>query len=330
MISDRGAVSSSQPTNAWRQRRKLGADGPEVTGICVGTSPLGSMPNLYGYPVDDARASATLQAVLSGPFNFLDTSNGYGEGRAEARIGDAIRTLGRLPANFVIATKADADPSTGDFSGARARRSLEESLSRLGLDRLDLFYLHDPEFHGGFPAAMAKGGSVEMMVALMGEGLVSQIGIAAGPISMLMDFVGTGLFSVVLSHNRFTLLDQSAIPLITESNRRGMAFVNGAPYGGGMLVKGPDLQPKYCYAPAPEKTLRAARAMQRACDAYGVPLAAAALQFSLRDPRVTSTVVGMSTPARIEETTRLADHPIPSGLWEELDALAPYPGDWLK
>jgi Aldo/keto reductase family len=105
-------------------------------------------------------------------------------------------------------------------------------------------------------------------------------------------------------------VDQSAEPLIEAARRRNVGFVNAAPFGGGMLIKGPELQPKYCYAPASQATISRVREMERLCKAHDVPLAAAALQFSLRDVRVASTIVGMSEPKRIAQTIELADLPM--------------------
>jgi len=313
----------------WSTPHRLGKTGLEVTPICVGTSPLANLPNLYGYDVGAEAAIATLRAVFAGPFNFIDTSNGYGNGNAERFLGKVIREIGGLPEGFVLETKVDAAPVTKDFSGDRVRRSTEESLQRLGLDRIQLMHLHDPEYHMTFAEAMRKGGPVEALVALRDEGVVGDIGIAAGPIAMLLDFVRTGLFSAVLSHNRFTLLDRSAEPLIAEAEARGMAFLNAAPYGGGMLSKGPDKQPRYAYRPASAVVAQAARAMQVACAAHDVPLMAAALQFSLRDPRIATTVVGFSDPSRVAATLRLAEHVIPQSLWDELEALAVPANAWL-
>ena len=123
-----------------------GHDGLAVSPICFGTSPLASMARLYGYDVDEEQAVATVLAAFDSPINFVDTSNGYGEdGTAERRIGAAIRRAGGLPPHVVLATKVDPDPRTGDFSGDRVRASLEESLERLGVDRIPLLHLHDPE-----------------------------------------------------------------------------------------------------------------------------------------------------------------------------------------
>ena len=287
------------------------------------------MPGLYGYSVDAARAEATIEAVLDGPFTFLDTSNNYGAGSAEERIGAVLRRRGGVPEGFVLATKVDADPETGDFSGERVRRSAEESLTRLGLESVPVLYLHDPEYHVTFEEAMAPGGAVEALTSLRDEGVTAHVGVAGGPVALMRRFVETDVFDAVVNHNRWTLVSQNAEPLLDEAASRGVAFVNGAPYGGGMLVKGPDVQPRYAYRETPELVRSAVRSMQEACEDFGVPLAAAALQFSLRDPRVTSTIVGVSDPARIATTLELATTPIPDELWGQLDQLTPRTADWL-
>jgi D-threo-aldose 1-dehydrogenase len=311
-------------------RRPLGQTGLSVSPVCIGTSPLASMPVLYGYEVAEERAEATILATFRGPFNFMDTSNNYGGGAAERRIGRALAAAGGSPPGFVLATKVDADRQTGDFSGERVRRSVAESLERLGLDRVPLMYLHDPEYHVTFEEAMAPGGPVRALVELREAGLLGHLGVAGGPVGLMRDFIATGEFEVVLNHNRFTLIDRSAEPLMDDACQRGVAFVNGAPYGGGILAKGPDVQPKYAYRPASDDVKAAARAMQRACAAHGVSLMAAALQFSLRDPRVTATVVGVSEPERIDQITALMAEPVPDELWAELDALAVAPESWLN
>jgi D-threo-aldose 1-dehydrogenase len=268
--------------------------------------------------------------MFRSPFNFMDTSNNYGGGTAERRIGRALAAAGGLPPGFVLATKVDADPRTGDFSGERVRRSAAESLERLGLDQVPLMYLHDPEYHVTFAEAMKPGGPVRALIELRDQGLLGHLGIAGGPVGLMRDFIATGEFEVVLNHNRFTLIDRSAEPLMDDARERGVAFVNGAPYGGGILAKGPDVQPKYAYQPASGDVINAARAMQRACAAHGISLPAAALQFSLRDPRVTATVVGVSEPSRIDQISALMSEPVPDDLWAELASLAVPPGSWLR
>lgn len=299
----------------------LGQTGLMVTPICVGTSALGSFPAQYGYEVSATQALATLHEVLRGPFNFIDTSNEYGNGGdSERRIGEALKEAGGLPEGFVLATKVDPVPGSTDFSGARVRASVAESLERLGLDRLQLVYFHDPE-KIAFEEGMAKDGPVEALLELKRRGVIKHLGVAGGPIDLMLRYVATGAFEVVISHNRFTLLDQSAEPLMAETGRRGMAFVNAAPFGGGILVKGPDRSPKYCYAPASDVLLACARDMERACREFGVPLAATALQFSMREPRVVSTIVGLSAPERIQQTKDLAELTIPGELWDRLAAI---------
>jgi len=304
------------------QLRPLGNTGLKVSSICVGTSALGSFPAQYGYEVSSEQASATLRATFEGPFNFIDTSNEYGNGGdSERRIGRAMAEWGGLPKDFVLATKVDPLVGSTDFSGDRVRKSVAESLERLGLDRLQLVYLHDPE-KISFEAGMEKGGPVEALVKLRDEGVIEHLGVAGGPIDLMMKYLATDVFEALISHNRYTLVDQSAEPLIEDARRRNMGFVNAAPFGGGMLVKGPDLQPNYCYAPASAETLARVRKMERLCKAQDVPLAAAALQFSLRDERIASTIVGMSDPKRISQTAKLAEWPIPDDLWSELQSLA--------
>jgi D-threo-aldose 1-dehydrogenase len=209
---------------------------------------------------------------------------------------------------------------TGDFSGERVRRSVEESLQRLGLDRVQLMYLHDPELHLTFAQCMADDGPVAALADLRDQGVLAHLGVAMGDLGLLGALVGTGVFEVALNHNRYTLLDRGADALIDDTVARGVAFVNAAPYGGGILAKGPQAQPKYAYRPAPAPVLDTVRAMHEVCARYDVPLPAAALQFSLRDPRITSTVVGVSDPVRVAETAMLAALEIPDAIWAELDA----------
>jgi D-threo-aldose 1-dehydrogenase len=304
-------------------QRQLGSTGLVVSAVCIGTSPLASMPGLYGYEVDVDSAVATVRAVFDSEFTFLDTSNGYGDdGESERRIGEAIREAGGLPAGFVLATKVDPDPATGDFSGKRVRASFEESLARLGLDRIELLYLHDPE-RMSFEEGVRPGGALEALVALREEGLADHLGVAGGDVELLGRYLRTDEFEVVLNHNRFTLVDQSADALIHETVSRGAAFVNAAPYGGGMLAKGPQAQPRYAYSTRGSELRESVTRMQDACGRFGVPLAAAALQFSVRDERIASTVVGISAPSRIRATEELLAVDIPDELWTELHTLIP-------
>jgi len=279
---------------------------------------LGSHPAPYGTDT----AVATIRRALEGPFNFIDTSNEYGNGgNSERRIGEALAEAGGLPEGFVIATKVDPIVGTRDFSGDRVKRSVEESLERLGLDRLQLVYLHDPE-KVTFEEGTAAGGPLEALIELRDQGVIGHLGVAGGPIDLELKYLATDVFDVVISHNRYTLVDQTAEPLIRDAMARGVAFINAAPFGGGMLVKGPDAAPNYCYRPASKAIIERVRQMEAICAEHSVPLAAAALQFSTRDPRVSSTIVGMSEPGRVDQTARLAEWEIPDELWSRVLPLA--------
>lgn len=323
------SASRSVSTPPATEARPLGSTGLRVTPVAFGTSPLASMSALYGYAVSEERAVATVRAILDGPVTLLDTSNGYGEdGTAERRIGIALREAGGVPAGLVLSTKVDPDPRTGDFSGERVRRSLEESLERLGVDRVPLLHLHDPE-RMEFADAVKPGGAVPALVELRERGLVDHLGVAGGPVDVLRDYLGTGEFEVVLSHNRATLLDRSVVPLFEDAAARGIGVLNAAPYGGGMLSKGPDVQPKYAYGTRGDEVADAATRMQQVCARAGVPLAAAALQYSMRLPSVDSTVIGVSSPERVAQTLELAAVEVPDEVWDELERLVPDPAGWL-
>jgi D-threo-aldose 1-dehydrogenase len=299
-------------------QRPLGQTGLLVSPLCVGCAPLGDMPETFSYGVPEDQALETLRAAFASPITFSDTAAAYGDGESERRIGIVLRELGGLPAGYVLATKADRDLATGDYSGEQIKRSVEGSLRRLGLDYIQFIYIHDPELTT-FENVMSPGGPLEVLQRFKEQGVIGHLGISGGPIDMLIRYVETGAFTAVETHNRYTLLNRAAAPLLDVAVRRGVAVVNGAPYGSGILAKGPDAYARYAYQDAPPALIERARQLAAICQEHGVPLAAAALQFSLRDPRVTSTVVGITRPERIAQTLELARHPIPDALWPRLD-----------
>jgi D-threo-aldose 1-dehydrogenase len=299
--------------------RPLGNTGLSVSPLCIGCAPLGNMPDTFAYEVGEERALQTVRAIFSGSINFLDTAASYGDGESERRIGLVLREIGGLPAGFVLASKADRDLHTGDFSGEQMRRSVERSLRLLGLDQIQMLYLHDPE-HTFFEQAMAPGGPVEVLQRCKQEGLIAHLGVAGGPIDLMTRFVETDLFEAAISHNRYTLLNTEADAFWDVCQRHNVAAVNAAPYGSGILAKGPTAYPRYMYSEASEDMLARARRIEALCQQYEVPLAAAALQFSLRDPRIVTTVVGVTRPERLDETVSLAQFPIPPELWATIAA----------
>jgi len=299
---------------------RLGRTDLMVTPLCFGTSGLGDMPDTYGYAVDEDRARATMHAIFDGPVNFLDTSRIYGFGRSEERIGAAIRERGGLPKGFVISTKLDRDPQTNVFDAARARRSLELSLKALGVDRIDILNLHDPEHSSSLSQATGRDGALGELFRIKEEGLAKAVGLAAGPVNMMMPLLRDWDFDVAITHNRFTLANRNAEAMLDFAKSKGIAVLSAAPYAGGILAKGSNDYPRYVYQDASDMALAPIRHIEAICARYGVPPGAAALQFSMRDPRVTSTICGVSKPERVRQTLEWAVFPIPEAMWQEIKA----------
>ncbi|KAB0678519.1 aldo/keto reductase [Aureimonas leprariae] len=292
-----------------------------VPALCFGTSGLGDMPDTYGYAVGEARADATLAAIFAERPAFLDTSRIYGMGRSEERIGKAIKSLGGLPEGSIISTKLDRDFETGRFDGERARRSLEESLTALGLDRIQIMHLHDPEHCWDLGEVTGKGGALEALVRMKEEGLVEAIGLAMGKVPLMRRLLGDWEFDAIISHNRFTLLNREADELFDEAHGQGTAVFNAAPYSSGILAKGSGQTRLIAYHEASEAQLEVVRRIEAICERHGIAMGAAALQFSMRDSRVTSTICGVTKPERVAETNAWAEAEIPAEAWDELMAL---------
>lgn len=306
--------------------RPLGRTGLQVSAITLGGAPLGSMPENFGYEVAEHDAVELVRAVLASGIRTIDTANGYSDGRSEARIGRAIAEFGGLPEDVLVVTKVD--PSDGDYSGRRIARSLAESRQRLGLEHLPLVHLHDPEFHA-FDEMTGPGGAVEALVGARERGEVGRIGLAGGDVREMARYVDLGVFDALLVHNRWTLVDRSAGPLIEEAARRGMGVMNAAVLGGGILSGSKRRTDQYGYRTAPPAVLRAIDAMHAICRAHGTDLGSAAVRFSTRDPRVHSTVIGFSRVERIAPTLAAADLVLPASFWTELEDLLPSPEHWL-
>ncbi|MSU77841.1 MAG: aldo/keto reductase [Gemmataceae bacterium] len=300
--------------------RTFGKTRLRVTPLCIGCAPLGNMPEAFSYEVAEDQALATLRACFQAPINFLDTAASYGNGESERRIGLVLGELGGVPHGYFIASKADRDFKTGDFSGDQIKRSVERSLMLLGVEKIPIMHLHDPE-HAPFEKIMAKGGAVDVLTQFKDQGVIGHIGLAGGPTELMMRYLDEGMFEAVITHNRYTLINRAAEPLLDKATKIGIAILNAAPYGSGILAKGPDAYPRYAYQEADALTLDRVRKMDDICKKHKVPLAAAALQFSMRDPRITSTIIGLSKAERLQQTIELAHTPIPNAVWPLLDAV---------
>ena len=302
-------------------KKSIGDTGLAVTPLCFGASGLGNMPDTYGYEVGEARARATLDAIFDGPVNFLDTSNIYGLGRSEERIGAALRDRGGLPDGFVLSTKLDRDIETGRFDAARVRQSIEESLTRLGLDSVPLLHLHDPEHARDLDEITRTGGALDELFKLKEDGIARAVGLAMGRIDIMFPLLRERPFDALISHNRFSLLNRSANAMFDYAHGAGIAILNAAPYAGGVLAKGSAEMPRVTYQEADNAALEPVRRVEAICARHGIATGAAALQFSLRDPRITSTIIGVSKPERVEETLEWATVDIPPEAWDDLMAL---------
>jgi D-threo-aldose 1-dehydrogenase len=299
----------------------VGSTGLSVSSIGFGTSALGDMPETYGYNVDEKRARETLRAIFDGPSNFIDTSRVYGLGNSEIRIGDAIEERGGLPKDFVLSTKLDRDLDTGLFNASQARRSLDQSLKALRIDQIPILHLHDPEYASDLRDVTRDGGAIDELFKIKEQGLVKAVGLAMGRLDIMGPLVRAYPFDTLISHNRYTLLNRSADALFSYAHDRGIAIFNAAPYAGGVLAKGSVSMPRITYQEASDEGLNSVRAIESLCDHYNVPMGAAALQFSINDPRITSTLIGVSKGPRVFETFDWMATSIPSDLLEFLHTI---------
>ena len=303
------------------KQQPIAKTGLSVTPLGFGTSSLGNMPDTYGYEVDEARARDTLHAIFEGPVNLLDTSNNYGLGRSEERIGAAIKERGGMPDGFVLSTKLDRDMETGRFDADRVRQSIDESLTRLGLDSVSILHLHDPEHSRDLGEITGDGGALDELFRLKEEGVAQAVGLAMGRVDMMLPILEAYPFDALINHNRFTLLNRSAEPVFALAEARGMAVLNAAPYAGGVLAKGSAVMPQVTYQAADDDALKPVRAVEEICAAHGVSPGAAALQFAINEPRTASVIIGVTKPERVEQSLAWASEEIPQAAWDALHAL---------
>jgi D-threo-aldose 1-dehydrogenase len=313
--------------------RPLGTTATVVTPFGLGTGPLGGWPTA----IAEQDARATIAHALDGGIRLFDTAPLYGHGSAERHLGAVLRERPRD--SYVVTTKvgrllrrgAPLDPSITidgrslfageheanpvfDFSYDATLRSLEESLERLGLDRVDAAYIHDPDEH--FDQALD--GAYVALDRMRSEGVIDAVGAGMNQVEMLARFARAARFDCFLLAGRYTLLEQTALDdLIPVCAAQGISLVIGGVFNSGLLVD-PSPSSTYDYAPAPPEVVEHALRLKRVCDRHGVPLAAAALQFAAAQPVVATVLMGTRSPAELDANARLVALPIPSDLWAEL------------
>ncbi|MEE1928492.1 aldo/keto reductase [Streptomyces sp. TRM 70351] len=318
------------------RRRRLGRGAVEVTELGFGAA---GIAGLYA-PVGEERARQAVDAAWEAGVRYFDTAPHYGLGLSERRLGAALR--GRPRGEYTVSTKAGrllvphagggddladgfAVPATHrrvwDFSADGVRRSLEESLTRLGLDRVDVVYLHDPDDHG----EQAFGEAYPALERLRAEGVVGAIGAGMNQAEMLTRFVRDTDVDVVLCAGRYTLLDHRALDaLLPEAAARGVSVVAGGVFNSGLLAD-PRPGARYDYARAPGAVLERALRLQEVTERHGVPLRAAALRFPLGHPAVAGVLLGARSAAEVRDAVGLLRCPVPDALWAELRAVGLLP-----
>ncbi|MDA8866890.1 aldo/keto reductase [Candidatus Pelagibacter sp.] len=304
------------------KKNKIKDTGLEITELSFGTSSLGSMPDTYGYEVSEDRAQKTLNRFFQGPVNMLDTSRNYAMGESEKRIGRAIKENGGWPKDLLLSTKLDRDMDTLVLDKNRARESLEESLKTLNVDSVDILFLHDPEYAKDITDITKKDGAMDELFKIKNEGLAKAVGVAMGKVDIMFPLLKDWDFDVVINHNRYTLINREANEMYDYASSKNIAIFNAAPYAGGVLAKGPDNFKKVTYQDATEEKLAPAREFEKVCKKHNVELGAAALQFSLKDNRITSTICGVTSVESIEKNLAWANAEISDEFWDEISKLS--------
>jgi len=306
---------------------------PRLTRLGLGCAQLG---NLY-HAIDDERAQSIVEAAWDAGVRFFDTAPHYGLGLSERRLGLALR--GRPRDGYAVSTKVgrlldpvDAagvrDPDifdvprthrrVWDFSRDGVRRSLSESLDRLGLDHVDVALLHDAEGHADTAIAQAYPALLE----LRDEGVVGAVGAGSGNVPFLHRFVVECRPDVVLIAGRYTLLEQpAAAELLPACVAAGVSVLTAGVFNSGLLaVEKPHRGLPYEYGPAPATLVARAAALAEVCGRHGTSLPAAALAFAGAHPSVAAVVVGADSPEQVRRNADLAAKPPPDDLWPALRA----------
>jgi D-threo-aldose 1-dehydrogenase len=287
--------------------------------LALGTAPIGGLYEA----VDDETAHAVVERAWDLGLRYFDTAPRYGAGLAERRLGEALR--GKPRREFAVSTKvgrllrpgesawhgASALVDYFDFSHDAALRSLDESLDRLGLDRVDVAFVHDPDDH--YEAALA--GSFRALQRLRDEGVVRAIGVGANTTDVLCRFAREADPDCFLVAGRYTLLDRAAAAeLLPLCEKHSIAVIAGGVLNSGVLAGGDTFD----YKVAPPGVVTRVERIREMCARHDVPLPAAALRFPLRHPAVTTVLVGCRTPDEVADDVRLSTLDVPDALWEAL------------
>jgi D-threo-aldose 1-dehydrogenase len=314
----------------------LGRSGVTVTSLGFGGAPLG---NLYR-PLAESDALAAVNAAWDGGIRYFDTAPHYGLGLSERGLGDAL--AGRPRREYAVSTKVGrllapnsaptgSDLAAGfavpdtltrrlDYSRDGVLRSLEDSLRRLRLDRVDIVYVHDPDEH----LDEAVDQALPALADLRDQGVIGAIGAGMNTVAPLTRIATQADVDVLMVAGRWTLADRSAGPLLDLCVRRGISVVAAAPFNSGLLSRPwPPDDASYDYGrPAPEAVLTRARALAEACRRHGTVLPHAAIRFPLRHPAVACVVVGTRTASEARSATGWVTSDLPPDTWAELDPLA--------
>ncbi|MCB9382945.1 MAG: aldo/keto reductase [Acidimicrobiaceae bacterium] len=292
-----------------------------------GAAPLG---NLFT-EVSERDARATVDAAWDCGIRFFDTAPQYGHGLGETRLGAAL--AGRPRDQFTLASKvgrvlvAPSGPRPAsafanvpgvdpvfDFTRDGVLRSLEASLQRLGMDRLDIVHVHDPDDH----ETLARDQAFPTLFQLRDEGVIGRVGCGMNQWQMLHRFVADLPLDCVLLAGRWTLLDRSGAPLLALCGQRGVDVILGGVFNSGLLADPAAAGATFDYAAAPPELLAQARAMAATCAEFRVPLAAAAVQFAMRAPAVSTVLVGARSAEEIRADASYATMTLPDDLWPAL------------